>query len=120
LIDGAKLSEDACRDAIASALEVYKTFETSSDAQHAQNRLRQFRTRRLAHHLFDKEPDALPQINDVLLLANTAREFVRYTVLAIEGKERRLDREQAIKWPVDFEFWGLALSATLAAERPEK
>jgi hypothetical protein len=120
LNDGAKLGEDACRDAIASALDVYKTFETSSDAQDAQNRLRQFRTRRLAHHLFDKEPDALPHINDVFLLANTASEFVRCTVLAIEGKERHLDREQAIKWPIDFEFWGLALSATLAAEPPEK
>jgi hypothetical protein len=118
LIDGESLGEDACRLAIASALDVYKKFETSSDAQNAQNRLREFRTRRLAHHLFDKEPDALPQINDVILLANTAREFVRCTVLAIEGTERHLHREAEIKWPVDFEFWDLALSATLAAENP--
>jgi hypothetical protein len=114
LTDGAKLGEDACRDAIASALDAYKRFETSIDAQSAQNRLRQFRTRRLAHSLFDQEPDALPQINDVFLLANAAREFVRCAVLAIEGKDRRLDREEAIKWPIDFEFWDIALSATLA------
>ncbi len=120
LLDGPKLGEDACRDAIASALDVYKKFETSSDAQGAQNRLRQFRTRRLAHHLFDKEPDALPQVDDVFLLADTAREFVRCTVLAIEGTERRLDREAEIKRPVDLEFWDLALSATLAADGPEK
>src|SRR5882672_945675 len=104
LNDGERLGEDACRPAIASALDVYKKFETSSDAQDAQNRLREFRTRRLAHHLFDKEPDALPQVNDVILLANTAREFVRCIVLAIEGTERHLHREAEIKWPVDFEF----------------
>jgi hypothetical protein len=118
LIDGVKLAEDTCRDAIASALEVYKPFQTSSDVRDAQARLRQFRTRRLAHHLFDQEPDALPQINDVFLLADTAREFVRWTVLAIEGIDRRLEREAAIKLPDDFEFWGLALSATVAAEGP--
>src|SRR5262249_26043895 len=35
LIDGAKLGEGACRDAIASALGVYKTFEASTDGQDA-------------------------------------------------------------------------------------
>jgi len=115
LIDGAKLGEGACRDAIASALGVYKTFEASTDGQDALKSLRQFRTSRLAHHLFDKQPDQLPQINDVFLLSEVAREFVLHTVLAIEGKEHRLDREAAIKWPGDVKFWDLALSATLAA-----
>jgi hypothetical protein len=118
LIDGAKLGEDACRGAIASALDLYEAFQTSSDAQAAQSRLRDFRTRRLAHGLFDQEPNPLPQVNDVFLLADTAREFVRWTVLAIEGIDRPLEREMAIKWPADFEFWDPALSATLATEGP--
>ena len=116
---GAQLGANDCQAAMASALEIYDTFATSSEAQAAKTRVREFRTRRLAHHLFDKEPDALPQINDVFLLADTAREFVRYVGLALEGVSLHLDEQEKIKRRGDFKFWEVALSANLAAQRSD-
>jgi hypothetical protein len=48
LTAGAELGENDCRHAIDTALRTYQTFLSSTDAQDALSRIRQFRTRRLA------------------------------------------------------------------------
>jgi hypothetical protein len=116
LIKGAELGERDCRLAISTALSLYDTHAKSTDHQEALVRLRDFRTRRLAHHLFDKPPTDLPRFDDLDLLANCARDFARSAVLAVEGRDRDLGHEEEIKRKMDREFWDIGLSATLAVE----
>ena len=113
IIDGANLGEADCRSAIASALQLYDQFTRSELAQKALDRVRHFRTSRLAHHLFEKQDKSLPLHSDLDLLIDVARAFVRSTVLAVEGLDRDLAREEEIKRELDSKFWELALSASL-------
>jgi hypothetical protein len=115
-IRGAELGERDCRRAISTALSSYDAYLKSSDYQEALSRVRKFRTSRLAHHLFDDLPTDLPRVDDLDLLADYARDFVRLAVLAVEGKSRDLRDEEEIKRKVDRQFWDIALSAALAAE----
>lgn len=81
-----------CRDAIESFLAVARrVVDISSGENLALRRIREFRDRRLAHALFDKEPDDLPRYNDLSLLLKTAKEAVHYASLAIEGLNAGLD-----------------------------
>ena len=48
-------------------------------------RIRQFRTKRLAHALFDQTPDNLPTLNDIFCLMNYALDASRNLSLALEG-----------------------------------
>jgi hypothetical protein len=114
LTGGAELGEADCRRAFSTALAVYETHMKSNDHQDALTRLRVFRTSRLAHHLFDEVQTDLPRFDDLYLLANCARDFVQSAVLAVEGIDRDLGREEEIKRGVDGSFWELALS-TIAA-----
>jgi hypothetical protein len=116
LTGGAELGEASCQDALSAALILYETHLKSPDHQDAHSRIRSFRTGRLAHHLFDDLPTDLPRFDDLDVLANFARDFVRAAVLAVEGHDRDLGHEEKIKWKIDRQFWDVALSATLAAE----
>jgi hypothetical protein len=75
----------ACQAAIdliitsASELETRKIIE-------ALGRVRDLRNRRLAHMLFDKEPDPLPNYSDLFLLLKLARVIATPAVLAVEGE----------------------------------
>jgi hypothetical protein len=111
LIGGANLGEATCREALSNALGLFETHTKSTDHQEAFSRLRQFRTSRLAHHLFDDLPTDLPRFEDLDLLANFARHFVRATVLAVEGYNRDLGEQEEIKNRIDGQFWEMALSA---------
>lgn len=108
-----------CRAAIERASEVYEHFEQSKEHQEAFTRLRKIRDARLAHHLFDKVPtiEELPAYNELFLLADTAAQFVRSARLAIEGHDRDLRDEEAIKSRMDREFWRVCLSSLTAAEQ---
>lgn len=117
LIDGAKLGEANCREAYSKALALYEMYVNSATHQAAQSRLRSFRTGRLAHHLFDEQPTDLPHFDDLDALADFAGEFVRVAVLAVKGHDRDLGHEEEIKWKMDKTFWGVALSAALAADQ---
>jgi hypothetical protein len=116
LAGGAKLGEADCRTAICAAVGSYETYVRSTSCQDALSRLRLFRTSRLAHHLFDDLPTDLPRFDDLDLLANYARDFVRSAVLAVEGTDRDLGREEEIKGRLDRRFWNIALSAVFAVE----
>jgi hypothetical protein len=113
---GAELGESDCRRAIATVLSLYDAHANSSYHQEALARLRDFRTGRLAHHLFDQVPTDLPRFDDLDLLANCARDVVRSAVLAVEGKDRDLGHEEERKRRLDRQFWDIGLSATFAAE----
>ncbi len=117
LIGGMDLGEGDCREAISAALVVYNTHLNSTNHQEAASRLREFRTGRLAHHLFDDLPTDLPRFDDLDLLANCARDFVRSAVLAVEGVDRDLGSEEEIKREMDREFWDIGLSAILSEAR---
>ena len=54
-------------------------------------RIREFRNARLAHSLFDKEPDALPKYGDLDLLLGAAKEAAQYASLAVEGRNTDFD-----------------------------
>lgn len=100
-----------------SRLSRVQSHLNSTNHQEAASRLREFRTGRLAHHLFDDLPTDLPRFDDLDLLANCARDFVRSAVLAVEGVDRDLGREEEIKREMDREFWDIGLSAILSEAR---
>jgi hypothetical protein len=77
---------DMCRRAVAELLAIAGRLELEgSEERAALQRIREFRNRRLAHSLFDKEPEALPKYNDLNLLLDLAKEAATRSVLAIEG-----------------------------------
>jgi AbiU2 len=109
LINGTELGEFSCKGALTTALALYETHTKSTDHQEAYARLRKFRTSRLAHHLFDDLPTELPRFDDLDLLADFARDFVRATVLAVEGRDLDLGHQEEIKRGIDRQFWDAAL-----------
>ncbi|MGY3690837.1 hypothetical protein ACVIGA_000917 [Bradyrhizobium sp. USDA 3240] len=115
---GAEADRADCRAAISLALEVYEHFEKDEDHRRAFERLRKIRDARLAHHLFDKVPaaDELPEFDQLFLLANTAAQFVRAAMLAVEGRDQDLRDQEAIKSKMDRRFWHICLSALQSAE----
>jgi hypothetical protein len=115
---GAAADQADCRAAIDRALEVYEHFEQDRGRQEAFDRLRKMRDARLAHHLFDKVPagDDLLAYNELFLLADTAVQFVRAAMLAVEGRDQDLGDQEAIKWRIDRRFWHICLSALQSAE----
>jgi hypothetical protein len=54
-------------------------------------RVRQLRTQRLAHSLFDKEPDRAPRYADLFLLLRLAKEAAKHASLAVEGRNADFD-----------------------------
>ena len=72
-----------------------------SEEKAALGRTRDFRNRRLAHSLFDKEPEAPPRYADLNLLLDLAKEAATSASLAVEGlstdvgDQARRDRQNA-------------------------
>lgn len=67
-----------------------------SPAKAALKRLRDFRTKRLAHVLFDDKPDPWPTYGDLHLLLEIAIEAVTAAALAIDGLNTSLDERAAL------------------------
>jgi hypothetical protein len=79
-------AEEDVRQATHSCLKSASVLEIPhSDAAQALKRVRDFRTTRLAHSLFDKQPEKLPLYNDLKLLRGLAEEFVTYAAMATCG-----------------------------------
>lgn len=77
---------DRCGRAIADFLAVAGRLEIQgSEGAAALRRIRVFRNRRLAHLLFDKEPEAVPKYSDLSFLVEVAQEAARLASLAVEG-----------------------------------
>lgn len=117
LAGGVALGEASCRKALDAALASFTALQVSAEHKQAYSRIREFRTRRLAHNLFDKAPTELPLFDDLDVLADNARTFVCSAMLAINGYNRDLREQEERKEKMDTEFWTIALSATFAAEQ---
>jgi hypothetical protein len=77
---------DRCRRAIADFITIAGRLEIQrSEGGVALRRIREFRNRRLAHSLFDQEPEALPRYSDLSLLLDVAKEAATHASLAVEG-----------------------------------
>jgi hypothetical protein len=84
---------DTCRSAIADFLTAAGRVEIEeSEEKVSVRRIREFRHRRLAHALFDREPEALPKYSDLSLLLEIAKEAATRASLAIEGRRACLKR----------------------------
>lgn len=86
-----------CRKAVDEFLAVAGRLDVEgSDEKAAFERVREFRTRRLAHSLFDKSPDELPRYGDLHLLLGISVEAVTAAALAIDGLNTSLDERAAL------------------------
>lgn len=76
-----------CENAIVEflALSARLNMDQSEEAV-ALARVRQFRNRRLAHSLFDKEPDEYPRFSDLSTLLRVAITAAKFALLAVEGQ----------------------------------
>jgi AbiU2 len=83
---------DACQRAITDFLSLVKGLEVKDSEENAALvRIRQFRNRRLAHSLFDQEPDAVPKYADLDLLLSIAKEAAKHASLAVDGLNTDFD-----------------------------
>lgn len=88
---------ETCRKTIGAYLDVAARLSAvGSEEEAAIMRIRDFRNRRLAHSLFDKEPDALPMYADLNLLLDLAMDAARHASLIVEGLNTEFD-EQAVR-----------------------
>lgn len=92
----------ACRQAIYDFLSATACVETAGSIEEgALKRIREFRNHRLAHSLFDKHPDELPQYADLNALLEVAKVAAQHAKFAVEGgnidfeEHARLDRANA-------------------------
>ncbi|SEH24086.1 hypothetical protein SAMN03159407_2024 [Rhizobium sp. NFR12] len=77
---------DACRSAINDFLVVNdRVSDVGSEEGLALARVRAFRNRRLAHSLFNKEPDEYPRYSDLTMLLELAKKAAALSSLAVEG-----------------------------------
>jgi hypothetical protein len=92
--DDAKDNQASCRAAIKEFVaEAAKLKEETEEAHGALTRVREFRNKRLAHSLFDKEPDAFPLYSDLDLLLGMATVAARLAKLAVEGGNTELEEQ---------------------------
>jgi hypothetical protein len=104
---------EACKAAVALAIKRADELVTGEAAE-ALGRVRQLRTRRLAHMLFDKEPDPLPRYRDLFLLLKAAQGIGTAAVLAVEGRLTVFKRNEQRARRNGEEFWGRTLRGILA------
>lgn len=76
----------ACRRAVAGFIRIAQLFQTGGTKEReAFGRIREYRTKRLAHYLFDKQPNVLPFYRDLALLISVATKAVKLAALAVNG-----------------------------------
>ncbi|NKL18476.1 hypothetical protein GFM07_05075 [Rhizobium leguminosarum bv. viciae] len=84
----------SCRAAIEEFVaEAAKLKNEDDEAHGALTRVREFRNKRLAHSLFDKEPDAFPRYSDLDILLGMAKIAARLAKLAVEGGNTELEEQ---------------------------
>ena len=91
-VDARTVDRAHCRTAIDNFLTGAARLDVAESTEKgALTRLREFRTRRLAHSLLNREPDNLPRFGDLTLLLGIAKEAVRDASLAIDGRNTDYD-----------------------------
>ncbi|MBM7043596.1 hypothetical protein [Rhizobium lusitanum] len=118
--DDAEENKVGCRAAInAFVAEAAKLKNEAEEAHGALTRVREFRNKRLAHSLFDKEPDALPRYSDLDTLLGIAKIAARLSKLAVEGGNTELE-EQAKRNRINAEGYVVCvLDGLKRASKPE-
>ncbi|MFT4131872.1 hypothetical protein [Labrys sp. (in: a-proteobacteria)] len=85
-VQTASTNVQACETAIDFIQKSVGRVQTQgAPLEAALGRIREFRTKRLAHRLFDKDPNALPKYNDMFNLIDLAMEVVTQARLIVEG-----------------------------------
>jgi hypothetical protein len=85
---------ESCGKAILAYLDIAARLSAAGSQEEAAiRRVREFRNRRLAHSLFDKEPDALPMYSDLDLLLSLAKEAAKHASMIVEGLNTEFDEQ---------------------------
>jgi AbiU2 len=82
----------------------------------ALERVRELRNRRLAHSLYDRDPNPVPPYNDLFDLLRHARDIAGAALLAVRGEGANLSEDEAFLREEADRFWAIVLSALRAAE----
>lgn len=86
LQDERAVNEKSCRLTLAEFRTLVDRLSNPSMAESAAlSRLKVFRNQRMAHSLFNKEPDVYPKYADLTLLLDTAKVAAELSSLAVEG-----------------------------------
>lgn len=79
-------NKESCKSALADLVILVNRLSNPTSAEFgALSRLKAFRNRRMAHSLFNKEPDSYPKYEDLTLLLEMAKVAVELCSLAVEG-----------------------------------
>lgn len=105
----AGVNEQACVDAIDEALELNRNIYADPVGATAIERVRELRTQRLAHSLYDADP-ARPFYSDLFLLADFARDFVGRVSQAIMAGDRDMSGPELRAMQSAQRFWSGALA----------
>lgn len=105
-----QLGENTFTNAIERAVRI-RSIMSAEPVKAALHTLRDFRTARLAHHLYDKLPETPPTFDQLYLLTNTATTFAEASAYAVEGVERDLHEMADSKRMLDDAYWRVSLSA---------
>ena len=95
----------ACSGAIDRALAAYATLRRSLAGRQAVKKLKDFRDKELAHSLMDQVIEAVPTINDLLVLMDVARDFSEHAVFAVKGLHHDLKQREEIRLKEARAFW---------------
>lgn len=88
------VQERACRAAISVIIGADNaTAQPGTALHHALKSLREFRNSRLAHMLFDREPDRLPMISEVFALLDASKPVLKSARLVVFGDATEPDWE---------------------------
>lgn len=103
--------EKGCATAIDEALELHRKLRADQIGAAAIKKVRELRTQRLAHSLYDAEP-AGPFYSDLFLLADFARDFVARVSMAIMAGERDMSTGEQGTLRSARSFWAVALDGS--------
>ncbi|MGR9268163.1 AbiU2 domain-containing protein [Rhizobium leguminosarum] len=118
--DDAEEHKASCRAAInAFVAEAARLKDEAEETHGALTRVREFRNKRLAHSLFDKEPDAFPLYSDLDLLLGIAKKAARLAKLAVEGGNTELEEQAARNRENAEGYAGCVLDGLKRASRPQ-
>lgn len=100
------------RQTLDKALESYAAFRADPLNVAALAKIRDLRTARLAHYLYDQEPSR-PFFSDLFLLSDFAKGFVESVAFAVTAAARDMARGEAdVAWAARI-FWRMSLHANI-------
>ncbi|MBX9934776.1 MAG: hypothetical protein K2Y56_25235 [Methylobacterium sp.] len=102
--DDRESDAEACRAAIDRMIERWDSMQSGEDFE-CLDRIRELRTRRLAHNLVDKDPDPLPYYSDLFTLMAQATAIGTDAQFAVLGIPSGLQERVEFKREIAEVFW---------------